>query len=92
MSAARRKPSYNYGFDAGSSTNHGHPNTLYPPEGYCLLERDLHRATTSLQVRAVPILLAVLYTGSTLAVANGVMWTAFVGWNMYCFDHVRCIV
>lgn len=51
MSMVRKRPSYHYGFDTGGGPSHGHPDTLYPPEGYCLLERDLHRATISLEVQ-----------------------------------------
>lgn len=50
MATLRRRASYNYGLEAGSKLEHRHPDTLYPPEGYCMLECDLHRATTPLQV------------------------------------------
>lgn len=89
MSTARRRPSYNYGFDAGSNANHGHPDTLYPPEGYCLLERDVHRATTSLQVHVTVYYWTCWLYSSTCpvqcsysrvrAVPNSFISTAFMG-------------
>lgn len=50
MASIRRRSNFHLDSAARSSSHREQPKTLYPPEGYCLLESDLHRATTSLQV------------------------------------------
>lgn len=47
MAVSRRRSGYNY-VDSATSAR-GQPKTVYPPDGYCMIETDLHRATTPLQ-------------------------------------------
>lgn len=61
MAVTRRRSGNNY-VHAASAASHGHPETVHPPEGYCLVEADLHRATTSLEVCAY--VLVCLYSAS----------------------------
>ncbi|CAM9929328.1 unnamed protein product, partial [Ectocarpus sp. 12 AP-2014] len=53
MAASRRRSGCKY---VEAATVRRHPETQYPPDGYCLIEADLHRATTSLEVASFPFL------------------------------------
>lgn len=51
MAVSRRRSAYNY-VDSATSA-HGQPKTVCPPDGYCMIETDLHRATIPLQASSV---------------------------------------
>eukprot|EP00752_Nemacystus_decipiens_P015194 g13529.t1 len=55
MAVPRRRPGYKYA-EATSTPFRRHPDMQHPPDGYSLIEADLHRATTSLEVASFPFL------------------------------------
>ncbi|CAM9525456.1 unnamed protein product [Pylaiella littoralis] len=55
MAASRRRSGYKYA-EAPSTSFRRHPVIQHPPDDYSLIEADLHRATTSLEVASFPFL------------------------------------